>query len=133
MLIPEVDMWNVSKSSRIHRLSIFNCDKPGLKVLDYAAVRGVDRFYLECQDYRDYFKDPYNRVHKPIRFTSYAGKCDVKLDTDVEVLSEPTLWRIDRQPIVYPIDYHSDMALDRRDCDHIKAFCSPAESLSFKR
>ncbi|XP_043661724.1 uncharacterized protein LOC122625689 isoform X2 [Drosophila teissieri] len=105
MLIPEVDMWNVSKSSRIHRLSIFNCDKPGLKVLDYSAVRGVDRFYLECQDYRDYFKDPYNRVHKPKRFTTYAGRCDAKLDTEVEFLSMPTSWRTDRQPIIYPIGF----------------------------
>ncbi|XP_016961787.1 uncharacterized protein LOC108032476 [Drosophila biarmipes] len=133
MHIPEVDMWNVSQSSRIHRLSIFNSDKPGLKVIDYAAVRGVDSFYLDCQNYRDYFKDPYSRVHKPQRFTSYAGRCGVKLDTDVELLTRPISWCIDRQPIVYPIDYQSEMALGRRDCDHIKAFCSPAESLSFKR
>ncbi|KAI8042921.1 uncharacterized protein LOC128262333 [Drosophila gunungcola] len=132
MLIPEVDMWNVSKSSRIHRLTIFKCDKPGLKVLDYASVRGVDAFYLDCQDYRDHFKDPYNRVHKPARFRSF-GNCGKKLDPDDHLLAMPPLWGVDRQPIVYPIDYHSDMALGRRDCDHIKAYCSPTESLSFKR
>ncbi|XP_017055847.1 uncharacterized protein LOC108097834 [Drosophila ficusphila] len=133
MIIPEVDMWTVSKSVRVHRLSIFNCDKPGLKVLDYASVKGIDSFYLDCQNYRDYFKDPYNRVHKPARFRTYGGRCGVKLDNANQCLDMPPVWGIDRQPIVYPTEYHSDMALGRRDCDHIKAFCSPAESLSFKR
>ncbi|KAH8409892.1 hypothetical protein KR009_000336 [Drosophila setifemur] len=133
MHIPEVDMWTVSKCSRLQRNYMFKADIPGLKTIDYNAIKGIDMFYLECQDYRDYFKDPYNKVHLPERFRTYVGKCGVKLDTQGQTLMVPSLGRVDRQPIFYPVDYKSDMALGRRDCDFIRPRCARTSSLCFKQ
>lgn len=133
MHIPEVDMWNVSKCSRLQRQFILKAMPPGLATVDYAEIYQQDMFYLDCQEYRDYSRDPYNKVHVPARFKVYMGKCAAKEDTECQRLLESSQWRVDRQPIVFPIEYPHDMALGRKDCEFIKGRNSKYSNLSFKR
>lgn len=133
MHIPEVDMWNVSKCSRLQRQVILKAMPPGLATVDYAEIYHQDMFYLDCQEYRDYSRDPYNKVHIPVRFRVYMGKCTEKEDTESQRMLESPQGRVDRQPIVFPIEYPHDMALDRKDCEFIKGRNSKYSNLSFKR
>ncbi|KAH8273777.1 hypothetical protein KR044_000265 [Drosophila immigrans] len=83
----------------------------GLPIVDYREVDRIDTFYLECQSYRDYYRDPYDRVHKPLMFSKEMGKCGVKVDRSVEELRQPIRWVQRRKPITDPIDYKTHMNL----------------------
>ncbi|EDV98955.1 uncharacterized protein LOC6566392 [Drosophila grimshawi] len=110
--IPEVDMLLVTKSARLHRRAVLGfVPRIGLPIVDYADVDRIDAFYLQCQEYRDYYRDPYDRVHKPLKFTQHMGKCGIKLDTTVDELRQPINWVPRRQPLIAPIDYQSYMNL----------------------
>ncbi|XP_017150921.1 uncharacterized protein LOC108161210 [Drosophila miranda] len=113
MIIPEVDMLAVSKSSRVQRAAMAGYVLPGLKMVDYGAMDRVDRYYMDCQNYRDYYRDPSGKMHKPERFRHYQGKCGIRLDKSLNDLMLPPVWRVERKPIVYPIEYGIQMDMDK--------------------
>ncbi|KAH8402120.1 hypothetical protein KR009_009980 [Drosophila setifemur] len=93
----------VSVKSREQRNLILGFAIPDLSTVDYGQIRRMDVFYLECQKYRDYYRDPHNKIGIPPIFKEYQGKCGVKLDTSEEKLKHP-LWVAERKPVMYP-DY----------------------------
>ncbi|ALC39256.1 CG43796 [Drosophila busckii] len=112
MATPEVDMLAVSARSRKTRRAILGfAPRIGLSIVDYTETERSDNFYLECQNYRDYYRDPYNKLNKPDRFKLHQGRCGIKLDKSVEELMKPADWVTERQPVVYPIEYRSYMNL----------------------
>ncbi|EDW83663.1 uncharacterized protein Dwil_GK18959 [Drosophila willistoni] len=107
MSLPEADMMAVSKSSRLHR-------KPGAPLSGLTFMDGdmqkVDKFYNDCQDYRDYYRDSYNKMHCPAAFHTHKGKCGIKLDRSIALLSLPVTWMTEEQPVIYPVEFKRYMA-----------------------
>ncbi|XP_065370743.1 uncharacterized protein LOC135962775 [Calliphora vicina] len=112
---PEVDMLLVSQSSRNQRKSIMNfAPRIGLAVVDYGRSQEIDNFYLDCQNFRDYYRDPYNKLPRPVVFKRHYGKCGSNRNPDKssEQLLLPTRWVADRQPVTFPLNYSRHMSLD---------------------
>ncbi|EDW37231.1 GL26142 [Drosophila persimilis] len=133
MIIPEVDMLAVSKNSRVQRAASAGYVLPGLKLVDYGGLDRVDRYYNDCQDYRDYYRDPYNKIHKPERFRHYQGKCGIRLDKSLNDLMLPPVWRVERKPIVYPIEYGIQMDMDKSYRTLLTGTHSATTHTAFKR
>ncbi|KAI8124608.1 hypothetical protein CVS40_4911 [Lucilia cuprina] len=113
---PEADMLLVSESSRNQRKSIMNfAPKIGLAIVDYGRLQEIDNFYLDCQNFRDYYRDPYNKLPRPQAFKRHYGKCgggNRYPDKCSEQLMQPPRWVAERQPVIYPLNYRSHMVLD---------------------
>ncbi|KAM7363674.1 uncharacterized protein ACRADG_000484 [Cochliomyia hominivorax] len=113
---PEVDMLLVSRSSRNQRKSISNfAPKIGLSIVDYGRSQEIDNFYLECQNFRDYYRDPYNKLPRPIEFMRHYGKCGRQYaDKFTENLINPPIWVTEKQPLLYPLfNSTKHMTLDK--------------------
>ncbi|XP_036672518.3 uncharacterized protein [Drosophila suzukii] len=112
--VPEVDMMMVSKNSQYERESLLKFAPPvGLTNISYGGMYKVDSFYLECQKYRDQFRDPYNKLLRPKMFSTYRGKCGIKIDPELERLKRPAASHVESIPVVYPIEYGRKMDFDR--------------------
>ncbi|XP_023169317.1 uncharacterized protein LOC111598342 [Drosophila hydei] len=110
--IPFVDMLHVSKSLRVQRKPLLQLVPPsGLSIVNYGSLGEVDQFYLSCQDYRDYYRDPFNKMSCSPMFRQYHGKCGNPPDRNVERLSAPGLWVTERPPVVYSEKYSPRMNL----------------------
>ncbi|XP_051858112.1 uncharacterized protein LOC132796261 [Drosophila nasuta] len=110
--IPEVDMVTVAQRSNVERRGVLGfVPRIGLPIVDYAEVDRIDAFYLECQNFRDYYRDPYDRVHKPLMFTKHMGKCGIKMDQSVEELRQPISWVQRKKPLTEPVNYKTHMNL----------------------
>ncbi|XP_004529153.1 uncharacterized protein LOC101448809 [Ceratitis capitata] len=115
IIAPEVDMLAVSASSRNSRRSMLNfAPKIGLTMVNYAKLDNIDNFYLDCQNFRDYYRDPYNKLLRPEAFKQHYGKCGRKAtDKNTVLLSLPVTWVREKQPVVYPVIYERDLRLDK--------------------
>uniref|UniRef100_A0A1A9VEU4 Uncharacterized protein n=1 Tax=Glossina austeni TaxID=7395 RepID=A0A1A9VEU4_GLOAU len=114
VITPEVDMLVVARSSQNQRKAIMNfAPRIGLAVVDYARLDEIDRFYIDCQNFRDYYRDPYYQLHLPIAFKKHYGKCGHRpTDKCIQLFMKPTEWVRERQPVVYPIEYGRELNLD---------------------
>ncbi|XP_022234386.2 uncharacterized protein LOC111082472 [Drosophila obscura] len=108
--VPEVEMWNVSKSCRKTRESLFAFAPklPKLSFVNYQDLYGVDSFYMECQKHRDYYRDPYDKLLRPQSFVR-TGRRPVKPD----LLSMPMSWHQESKPLVFPMEYGRHSTLGR--------------------
>ncbi|KAH8357261.1 hypothetical protein KR200_009149 [Drosophila serrata] len=132
--IPEVDMLKVSKNAEVQRRAILGfAPRIGLTIVDYGDLDRIDNFYLESQKYRDYYRDPHNKLHKPLRFSLHQGKCAIKLDTSVEQLTRPIIWTTERQPLVYPLSGDTAMHLGMSIPPMIRGTHAKSSSIAFKR
>lgn len=111
---PDVDMLLVSRSSRNQRQSIRGfAPRIGLSVVDYGRVEEIDTFYMDCQNFRDYYRDPYNKLPRPTVFKKHYGKCGLRSrDKCSELLMLPVQWRCETQPVMYAVDYGRHLHLD---------------------
>lgn len=102
--IPEAQYWDVSKKSQKDRQMIrkFVPEAVDLATISRAEIYRIDTFYLECQKYRDHYRDPYGKVHCPAFFHLHKGKCGIKLDQSVIKMTQAIAATVDRQPIVFP-------------------------------
>ncbi|XP_017470033.1 PREDICTED: uncharacterized protein LOC108361786 [Rhagoletis zephyria] len=116
VLTPEVDMLTVSKSSINQRKLILNfAPRIGLTMVNYTKLENIDFFYLECQNFRDYNRDPYDKLSKPEVFKKHYGKCERKqIDRNSILLSLPVTSVQEKQPVVYPIKYGGDLHLEEK-------------------
>ncbi|XP_039959511.1 uncharacterized protein LOC120774160 [Bactrocera tryoni] len=114
IIAPEVDMLIVSRSSRNSRKSIMNfAPKIGLTMVNYAKLDNIDNFYLDCQEFRDYYRDPYNKISRPEAFKKHYGKCGRReIDKNTVSLSLPPTWVHEKQPVVYPLKYDRKLRLN---------------------
>ena len=114
IITPEVDMLLVSRSSSNQRKSIMNfAPRIGLSVVDYGRSAEIDNFYISCQNFRDYYRDPYNKLPRPIEFKRFFGKCGNRCpDRNTELLMKPTQCVREKQPIIYPLNYGRNLTLD---------------------
>ncbi|BFF93681.1 uncharacterized protein DMAD_11487 [Drosophila madeirensis] len=133
MDIPQVDMLAVSKNSRVQRNLILGYVIPGLKIVDYNDVIRIDQYYLDCQKYRDYYRDPYGKIPKPERFRQYQGKCGVKVDKSFGDLLLPPSWQVDRKPVVYPAEYGHPMDSRKSYRTLLMGTYNPITHTGFKR
>ncbi|XP_003736488.2 uncharacterized protein [Drosophila pseudoobscura] len=110
--VPLVDMWNVSKSCQKLRKETtlgFAAMNKKLSIINDQDVHRLDSFYLECQKYRDYYRDPQNKVIRPKIFTS-MGRRGVKNDLS----NMPITWvQDDCRPQMFPIEYGTDLSLGK--------------------
>ncbi|ALC46384.1 CG13110 [Drosophila busckii] len=130
--IPEVDMINASRSLRQQRKAILGfAPNIGLSFVNYRSMELVDNFYLDCQNHRDYFRDPYDKLHRPPIFRYQQGSCGMKPDYNAEALVAPTKWVVERKPVVYPEQYSRHLNLD--GSIRIGAYCASKSDNRFKR
>ncbi|BFF92811.1 uncharacterized protein DMAD_10787 [Drosophila madeirensis] len=108
--VPEVDMWNVSQSCQKTRESLFGLvlKAPKLSVVNYQDLYRVDTFYLECQKYRDQYRDPYDKLLRPKGFT-----CEGRRAVKTDLLDMPISWHQESKPLLYPIEYGTKMSLGK--------------------
>ncbi|EDV49319.1 uncharacterized protein LOC6553743 [Drosophila erecta] len=111
--IPEAQYWDVSKKSQKDRQMIrkFVPEAVDLATISRAEIYRIDTFYLECQKYRDHYRDPYGKVHCPAFFHLHKGKCGIKLDQSVIKMTQAIAGNVDRQPIVFPLIPNKSMFL----------------------
>ncbi|XP_034667103.1 uncharacterized protein LOC117900737 [Drosophila subobscura] len=133
MIIPEVDMLAVSKNSRVQRGAIVGYVLPGLNMVDYGDIARIDQYYLDCQRYRDYYRDPHGKMPKPERFRQYQGRCGTKSDKSFGTLMLPPQWREERKPIVYPVPYGIQMDMDKHYRTLLMSTHSGSTHTAFKR
>ncbi|XP_034670040.1 uncharacterized protein LOC117902629 [Drosophila subobscura] len=134
IIIPEVDMLSVSKSSEVERRAILGfAPKIKLVTVDYAALDRIDTFYLDCQKHRDFYRDPYDKLHKPAAFKYHQGKCGIKLEHSVEQLRSPIRWVEERKPLVYPMTYNSTMRLNTLAASMMGGRYDPSSCNRYKR
>ncbi|XP_030238375.1 uncharacterized protein LOC115561921 [Drosophila navojoa] len=130
--IPFVDMLAVSKSLRVQRKPILKFVPPtGVSFVNYRSLGEVDYFYLDCQNYRDYYRDPFEKMRRPAKFCQYQGRCGARPDRTVEALSVPGSWVKERPPVVYSEKYNQRMNLSGKI--NIDAHFSPNSVTVFKR
>ncbi|XP_055381657.1 uncharacterized protein LOC129612169 [Condylostylus longicornis] len=103
---PQVNMLLVSKNSRKQRRKANNFLMPGLNCIDYGRINEINTFYLLCQDQRDWYRDPYNKL-QPISFFQRATPKHGEIKSPNTIYCEqPKHWVIESQPAVYPLpDY----------------------------
>lgn len=107
--VPLVDMSIVSKSSKIQRQYIRNfIPKIGLSTVNYKALNNIENFYTDCQNFRDYYRDPKSRMMKPPIFKFYYGDCRVMPSTLADELKQPPYRVREKMPIFYPIERFGD-------------------------
>lgn len=100
--IPQADMIRVQKSSNAQRKEIFKfTPEIGLRCINYGDISTLDHFYLDTQNYRDYYRDAYNVIHKPKRFYGCLGSGGYKTDHALNAVSAPIHRVRERQPVVY--------------------------------
>ncbi|XP_017150920.1 uncharacterized protein LOC108161209 [Drosophila miranda] len=133
MDIPQVDTLAVSKNSRVQRNLILGYVIPGLNGVDYGDVSRIDGFYLDCQKYRDYYRDPYGKMPNPERFRQYQGKCGIRLDNSLVDMLLPPRSNVDRLPIVYPVDYGHPMDSSKSYRTLLMGNYNPITHSGFKR
>lgn len=131
---PEADMVLVSRNSRNQRKNIMNfVPKIGLSVVDYGRLYEIDNFYIDCQNFRDYYRDPYSKLPRPIIFKKHYGKCGGNRckDKSTELLMTPPRWQGERQPVIYPIDYGRHLTLN--EGIRLGGVHDPATCIKYKR
>ncbi|XP_052853828.1 uncharacterized protein LOC128263142 [Drosophila gunungcola] len=130
--IPEVDMRIVAQNAELQRRAILGfAPRIGLSIVDYDDLDRIDNFYLECQKFRDYYRDPHNKLHKPSRFRQHQGKCGIKLDHSVQHLTQPIRWVEEQRPLVYPLSKDSALRLGMPIPPMISGRYDKSSSLSF--
>ncbi|XP_026843590.1 uncharacterized protein LOC113565521 [Drosophila persimilis] len=132
--IPEVDMLSVSKSSEVERRAILGfAPRINLVTVDYGDLEKIDTFYLDSQRYRDYYRDPYDKLPKPERFKYHQGKCGIKLDHSVEQMRRPISWVEERKPVVYPLKYGTPMRLGTSAASMMRGRYDLGSCIRYKR
>lgn len=132
--IPEVDMIKVAKNAEVQRRAILGfAPRIGLVIVDHGDLDRIDNFYLECQKYRDYYRDPHHKLHKPPRFRLHQGKCAIKLDHSVQELTRPIQWVQEKQPVVYPLSRDTAMRLGMPMTPMIRGTFDRKTSIAYKR
>ncbi|XP_075147065.1 uncharacterized protein LOC142221286 [Haematobia irritans] len=109
---PKVDMLLVSRNSRNQRQSLRGfVPRIGLSVVDYGRVDEIDTFYTDCQNFRDYYRDPYNKLPRPVVFQKHYGKCGLRTRDGSDLLMLPIEWVRETQPVLYPLNYGRQLHL----------------------
>ncbi|EDV42222.1 uncharacterized protein Dana_GF17872 [Drosophila ananassae] len=131
--IPEAQYWDVTKSAQKEREVVRDFIPKGvpLNIVNYAELFESDTFFLECQKYRDFYRDPYAKVHCPKFFELYKGKCGVKLDHTLAVMLKTMEANEDSLPILYPLIVDRSMRLGKGF--GMTAQHSPISSSVYKR
>lgn len=130
--IPQADMLRVQKGANSVRKEILKfIPQIGLNCINYREIGELDYFYLDAQNYRDYYRDAYNMMHKPKRFCGCLGSGGYRRDFALEAITAPIHAVRERQPVVYSVEYPCTLNLD--GAIRIGAHFSPKSSMSFKR
>lgn len=75
----------------------------GLSMVDYGRSAAVDRFYISCQNHRDYYKDFTGRALRVAEFERPQRQYQSRpTPTDVYVW-QPIQFMVERRPVTYPI------------------------------
>ncbi|KAH8383848.1 hypothetical protein KR009_010901 [Drosophila setifemur] len=113
--IPEAEYWDVTKQSQKEREIIrkFIPNGVNLSIINPAELYNSDTFYLECQKYRDFYRDPYGKVQKPKSFSLHKGMCGIKLDQTLALMTMAIAANEDHQPFIFPLLPYKGMGLGK--------------------
>lgn len=114
IVVPEVDMLAVARSSQHQRKSIRGfAPRIGLTVVDYKRLDDIDDFYIESQNFRDYYRDPYNKLNRPVTYSKHYGTCGRHMiDKCSPLLMQPITWVQESKPIICSVKYGRNLNLD---------------------
>lgn len=130
--IPQADMFKVQKGANAQRreLSKF-IPQIGLNCINYREIGEMDYFYMDTQKYRDFYRDAYNMMHKPLRFHGCLGSGGYSKDHAFEAITAPLQWVLEPQPVVFSVEYPRTLNLD--GAIRIGAHFSARSVSNFKR
>lgn len=113
--IPEAQYWDITKSAQKEREVVRDVVPKGvsLNIVNYADVFDTDTFFLECQKYRDFYRDPYAMVHRPKSFELYKGQCGIKMDHTLAVMMKSVDTNEDSLPLIYPLIVDRSMRIGK--------------------
>ncbi|KAH8278486.1 hypothetical protein KR018_003938 [Drosophila ironensis] len=113
--IPEAQYWDVTKKSEKERAIVrkFLPEAVPLKICRPSEIYEIDTFFLESQKFRDYYRDPYGRVHLPKMFSHHRGTCGIKLDHTLALMMESVKANVDSLPLIYPLLPDNTMGLGK--------------------
>lgn len=75
----------------------------GLSMINYGRSAAIDRFYISCQNHRDYYKDFTGRMPRIHEF-EMGNKLFASRPSPTEAyVSQPTYYIAERLPVVYPV------------------------------
>lgn len=83
-------------------LSKFLPSKIGVTTMDVKRCWDIDRFYLNCQDYRDWYKNVSKKLYRPDEFEVPAKKFATRPDPTSIYEKQPVQYHQQFQPITYP-------------------------------
>lgn len=130
--IPQADMLKVQKGANAQRRELFKFTPDiGLKCINSRELIDLDYFYLDTQKYRDYYRDAYNHMHKPERFSGCIGSGGYKKDNVLIALTAPIYRVREPQPVVYSI--HERPPMDGSGSINIVAHYAGKSSVNYKR
>lgn len=132
--IPQADMLRVQKSANVQRREILKFTPDiGLQCINPAELNNLDYFYLDTQKYRDYYRDAYNHMHRPARFSGCIGSGGSKKDHALIALTAPIFMVRERQPVVYSINERAAGSMDGSGTINIGAHFAGQSSVNYKR
>lgn len=101
---PRADILLVSQDAKKLRNSISGfLPNIGLSMVDYGRSADIDRFYVACQQHRDFYKDFTGRIQRVPGFERPERHFQSRPNpTDVYV-KLPLRYPIERRPVVYPL------------------------------
>lgn len=113
MEVPQVNMLLISKNAMKYRnvCTRFLFNNINLSVFDYKRISEIDTFYNLCQQQRDYYRDPYNKLKKIDYFDKPSKKFELCFDLTKIYLRQPTCYVEQIQPIVYRTNFDLTSAL----------------------
>lgn len=101
---PRPDQLIVSQDAKKLRNSISGfLPNIGLSMIDYGRSAEVDRFYISCQNHRDYYKDFTGRMPR-IKEFEMGRKIFASRPEPTEVyVQQPIRYMVELRPVTYPL------------------------------
>ena len=101
---PKADIMVVSKDAKKLRNSLSGfLPNIGLSMIDYGRSAEVDRFYLSCQNHRDYYKDFTGRMPRVEEFIISPKQFASSPEPTNVYVQQPLYYLAERRPLVYPV------------------------------
>lgn len=102
---PRADMLLVAPDAKKLRASIgLFLPSIGLSMINYGRTGEVDRFYLDCQLHRDYYKDASGKTARQPGFERPAVIYQSRPNPNDVYVWQPIRYVRERRPVVYPLN-----------------------------
>lgn len=100
---PKPDVLLVSQDAKKLRNNIFGfLPTIGLSMIDYGRSAEIDKFYILCQNHRDFYKDYTGRTPLVKEFIRFPKKYASRPHPTEVYVAQPMRYMVEPRPVVYP-------------------------------